>query len=1337
MAIVRLMLLVLSIAWVFPRDCAGQRYAILAPRTVRAYNTYDLVVTNLAAEEQEFLCEIVDTNETVVGRSSATVNPNQLSTVQIQLEGLEQQSYKLKVWKQQNKVLLNVTELESIDRSYLVLFQTDKPAYKPGDKVQFRVIFLFPNAYPVTDTARPSISITDPDKIRMKQWINASLTSGVFEGSFQLAEYTLHGMWTISASLNQQQYKASFSVKEYTLPLFKIQVEPVPNPYFRCDDTKMSLKISASYVHGGLVRGNATVVVRANYNNYPSQTKEVQRKKVPIVGTKTVDFPMNIVAENCYEERNVWFDVTVTESSTGVSYNTTSAFTVHNNGNVTMEAIDGNDAFFPGQAMWIKVKVSTLDEKPLTKASVTIVYIVQDADSSNAAIPKILTLLTNSNGIIQFSINTTLNTVEVNVDGSYNNHNYSLVSAYPMYEDSAVEYVVLNTHQAYYVYRKNITVNLYSNVKFKRVYYIGYCSGRVCESGVQEVSSPVNNYQFILKATPAIKPQMKLLAFIVKEDGKILSSSIIIQILPTSKTALNITSTLMEPMSDKCTINILAEPDAFVGLLGVDERVVQSSTINNDISQYKLDEAMRAQDDVSNAMWSPYDVFGSVGVTLLTDGYLPDVGFIPHAFGGFERADKTPNHDYSSREDFPETWIWESLKVPNQKISIEKTLPDTITTWVVNGFAVGKVYGLQILKTPLTVKSTKRIFAQLYMPPSMKRLEEVTVHCLVHNYGEATNVSLVVPSWLQPTSLILAEGATKTVPIKLISDRVGKLTVEVIVSRTNGSVIDALKQTISVRPEGLMKTVQDVRILDFRKQSTLKFNLTLPAIENDSTISNGKVTLSVIGTFLNLDSFDLERMVQSYHGNGEESLLFLQSAMAVYDYFQKTKDLQPIIRDKLLSYMEVGYQQLLRYRLDDFSYSLFGNLRMCGGVWFTASTVESLQKLSKYYPVEKSLLTESLDWLMSQSAEDGSFNESCTNVHPHIQRTGGKELSLASSVLFAFVESERAEHYLQVVNKTVSLLLNSTIEDVYLMAKTAYLLTLFNHPASTTMLQTLNKKAVSDGKYRYWEVVNREPTATAHIRDQETTAYALMANIKQNTINQLDMIRVAQWLQKHSFAGDHYVPSLERIIALEALGMVASRINITVPHMHIQAGNLTFQVNSTNQRLLQNSILPKNTRSVSMSAVGSGMVLVKLSYRYSLTKARGSNGKSSNPITTRYPISVNSTRKAMENNKLELHLCFVRCQPLYVYDSGLWKAAIDLPTGYEIDEQPKHYGNATESVILLENKSHVALVWDCRHLLDVCYTITMYARFALKTIPQGSIFLSSFDTKDVVDVYSF
>ncbi|XP_050076625.1 alpha-2-macroglobulin-like protein 1 [Anopheles maculipalpis] len=1337
MAIKQLPFVVLFLAWGIPRDCAGQRYAILASPTVRPHGNYDLIVTNISPAKKEFKCEIVDSNDVPVGGNHMTVNPYGVRKVLIPVAALKGQAYKLKVWDVQSQSLVNSTELECIRQRYIVLFQTDKPAYKPGDRVQFRVIFLLPHMVPVTAQVLPDIFLTDPDRMRMKQWLNASLTSGVFEGSFQLAEQTTLGLWTISATLYDELYKESFMVEEYTLPLFKIETQGIPKPYFHCKDTNMSLKLRASYVHGGSVRGNATVVVRTNYNNYPSQTKEVARKELPINGMVLVNFPTDIVAKNCDEEHTVWFHVMVTESSTGITYNTTSTMTVHNSEGVTMEVLDGNDAFYPGLAMRFKVKVTTnLDEKPLVNRNIRILYRVVDEDQNDREelIPNVLVLQTNSNGILHFSINTTITTSEVNVEGSYKNQTIPLVFAYPMYEDKSLDYLGMNTRNAYHYFHRNIIVDLYSNVKLQRIYYVGYTTGRIATYGVHESSKPANNHQLVIEAIPLMRPRMKLLSYAMKEDGKILSSAIIIRFMSSYKPAFDITTTLTEPNSGTYAFNITTVENAFVGLLGVDERIMERSTIDNNISQKKLDKAMQESEDSSDVC-SSYDSFGSVGVKVLTDGYLPDVGFVPHSFDELARAGTDSSQDYNTREDFPETWIWESAETSSGKALFKKSLPDTITTWIVTGFSVSQRNGLQLLQEPIKIHSKKRIFAQLHLPPSIKRFEEITAHCLVHNYGAAANVSVEVRPMLKAvTKLFLAEATTETIRIKLNSAKVGVLAVDVILRGPKGEVIDALRQTVPVRPEGLTKTVEDVRVLSFPKHAKQSFNLSLPEIRENHGVSSGEVTLSVIGSFLNLNLFDLEYMVKSSQGNGEENLLFLQTTMAIYDYLKNTKRLLPETQEKFLTYMEVAYQQMLNHRLGDGSYTIFKRVHQCGGVWFTASVLETFQKLSKYMPIEESVLNDGLNWLVLHSEEDGSFNESCTIVHPHIQRTGGKELSLAGSVLFAFIGSAATKQYEQLINKTTSLLLSSPIEDVYLLAKTTYLLTLLEHPESVRMLSTLNRMMVTDGKYRYWRVARRETTSLT--REQEATAYALLANIKQNMLDQVEMIRVAQWLQKQSFAGDRCVPSLERVIALEALATVAQQIPSIAPSMYITVGNLKLEVNATNKALLQTVTLPKDTRSVSVSVRGSGLVLMKLSYQYSLSNST-TNGKTSNRVPHNGPISVNVKKKMIMSNRLVLNLCFSVVQPLYVHESDLWKAAIDLPTGYEIDEQQQRYDNTTKSTFLLNNNSQLELVWDVRHATEVCYAVTAITRWLLVDLMTGLIYLSSFDTKDIVAVYHF
>lgn len=48
---------------------------------------------------------------------------------------------------------------------------------------------------------------------------------------------------------------------------------------------------------------------------------------------------------------------------------------------------------------------------------------------------------------------------------------------------------------------------------------------------------------------------------------------------------------------------------------------------------------------------------------------------------------------------------------------------------------------------------------------------------------------------------------------------------------------------------------------------------------------------------------------------------------------------------------------------------------------------------------------------------------------------------------------------------------------------------------------------------------------------------------------------------------------------------------------------------------------------------------------------------------------------------------------------------------------------------MLENKSHLELVWNVRQVSQVCYPIVAIARWSFVDIVTGLLYLTSFDTK--------
>ena len=72
---------------------------------------------------------------------------------------------------------------------------------------------------------------------------------------------------------------------------------------------------------------------------------------------------------------------------------------------------------------------------------------------------------------------------------------------------------------------------------------------------------------------------------------------------------------------------------------------------------------------------------------------------------------------------------------------MDVTVPDTITTWVMQAVAINKQTGLG-LATPLRIVVYRDYFISLKLPYSVKKGEQVSLLATVFNYdGEETRVS--------------------------------------------------------------------------------------------------------------------------------------------------------------------------------------------------------------------------------------------------------------------------------------------------------------------------------------------------------------------------------------------------------------------------------------------------------------------------------------------------------------------------------------------------------------------------------------------------------------------
>lgn len=204
-----------------------------------------------------------------------------------------------------------------------VIVQTDKPMYRQGSTVNYRILLLDNELLPVTDQLA-NITITNPygQLLFQQQFVNFS--DGLLQNSFKLLDITDEGTWTIAVSAGTNSGSTSFEVRDYVLPKFSVTITPDGNDVVT--NPTVLYTICAKYTYGENVKGTVQVYTSPFNCYYPLRQKPVILRVAEINGC--YDYVFNVSLLNTvnytyptYPSINV--TAKVIEDGTGVSQSTT------------------------------------------------------------------------------------------------------------------------------------------------------------------------------------------------------------------------------------------------------------------------------------------------------------------------------------------------------------------------------------------------------------------------------------------------------------------------------------------------------------------------------------------------------------------------------------------------------------------------------------------------------------------------------------------------------------------------------------------------------------------------------------------------------------------------------------------------------------------------------------------------------------------------------------------------------------------------------------------------------------------------------------------------------
>ncbi|XP_059538152.1 alpha-2-macroglobulin-like [Myotis daubentonii] len=198
--------------------------------------------TNLVAEKDLFRC--------VSFTIPKSPSSEEVMFLSVQVKGATHE------FRRQTTVLVK-------NQESLVFVQTDKPIYKPGQTVKFRVVSLDENFHPLSELI-PLVSIEDPKGNRIAQWQKVKLESGLKQLAFPLSSEPFLGSYKVLVQKESgETAEHPFTVEEFVLPKFEVQVT-VPK-IITIFDEEVNVSVCGLYTYGKPVPGRVTMSMCRKY----------------------------------------------------------------------------------------------------------------------------------------------------------------------------------------------------------------------------------------------------------------------------------------------------------------------------------------------------------------------------------------------------------------------------------------------------------------------------------------------------------------------------------------------------------------------------------------------------------------------------------------------------------------------------------------------------------------------------------------------------------------------------------------------------------------------------------------------------------------------------------------------------------------------------------------------------------------------------------------------------------------------------------------------------------------------------------------------------------------
>uniref|UniRef100_A0A674CVS6 Complement C5 n=1 Tax=Salmo trutta TaxID=8032 RepID=A0A674CVS6_SALTR len=632
------------------------------------------------------------------------------------------------------------------------------------------------------------------------------------------------------------------------------------------------------------------------------------------------------------------------------------------------------------------------------------------------------------------------------------------------------------------------------------------------------------------------------------------------------------------------------------------------------------------------------------------------------------------------RSYFPESWLWEVQPVRSGQMTLNRNLPDSLTTWEIKAVGVFKKEGICVAD-PIKVSVTQAVSVDVPLPYSMVRGEQIELRGSVYNQycvtltagagvclfqGKPTKDDGIKTTNCDKTTL-LESGSVGLVTFTLMALEVGSHTLTFTLRTDKLRLNDQIVKTIRVVVSPANRKVE----LSNSIPSQL---VPKTSVERLLTI-NGEILGEVLAILNNPDG--LRQLVNLPSGSAEGEIMRVLPIYFVYHYLETTSRWNIMGLEEHNSPLELkrkireGITSILSFkRPREFSYSMWKDKE--ASTWLTALVVKTLGQVDKYVKVDSDMLSNSIFWLINQAQnEDGSFREFSTS--PRVQGASvdpvDQSVFFTSFVMIGIKTAMAVEN--QALKRAAGYISDHAprVKSLYAKAVAAYALTLDDRDSmqSVILYESLEKQAREKGnpvEYRYWHEIDasQNPLKPDKVSAQtvETTSYVLLTGLIKAKHNYA--LPIINWLTQDQRYGGGFHSTQDTILTLEALTEYSKVVKYTKLDLLIEASYIKTREQLGKIVLTQRKPVGKP-------------IEVRMKTVYYKTTETNKNCK--------FDISIEVHHPNKKSKGMTVYQCLYKPPPNEAFtDSSHTVMEIQLPTGVQpFQEDLNMFRDGLESVI--------------------------------------------------------